>query len=263
MAECFRIPKFVPLALASVAQLRLVFRGSFQCRLATEAEPTDRKPGPAPADGIIRFSKPVQLRSALMDPWEDVKVTLVESSFSRDRLTMGGGKPGPGVDPLVGKVVSLGPARFDTRLGKSYRSPAGIPCEEAISGLSLNIGGGLVTAEPDNPPPLCARKDPDVKPWSAEYQTRKPGLVEVHRKRMDPARRDTLERIDHLADGFEEVGTYVGPLKNFRCNAASRFNPKNWFETPFHWTIDMTFFRYDADTLTGRVDGQIYATAQF
>jgi hypothetical protein len=88
---------------------------------------------------------------------------------------------------------------------------------------------------------------------------------------MDPVRRDYMEElredgrfrgVQKSAYEFYQRATYIGPLTNVRCNINSKFNPKNWIDIPFEWTIDLTFFRYDHDTLTGRVDGQIYATAK-
>jgi hypothetical protein len=88
---------------------------------------------------------------------------------------------------------------------------------------------------------------------------------------MDPVRKAYLEEvrdsdgefrnISESAYEFYQMGGYVGPLTNVRCNINSSFNPKKWLDVPFKWTIDMTFFRFDHDTLTGRVEGQIYAEA--
>jgi hypothetical protein len=81
----------------ALKQVRLLFAGSFQCRLATNPDPIgsffsdpfgELRPPPALGwtydynearfDRIIRCREPVQLRSALMDPFEPVKVTSVE-----------------------------------------------------------------------------------------------------------------------------------------------------------------------------------------
>src|SRR5262245_33040677 len=99
MPEVPRIEKKVgPMVLA---MMRIAFSGSFQCRLATEGDGTDHKPTDKKGvygqfsvgqtfayreqefDRFILFSKPVQLRNALLDPWEDVKVTSVEVNTTR------------------------------------------------------------------------------------------------------------------------------------------------------------------------------------
>jgi hypothetical protein len=285
MAKVPKLEKVAPLVFDAVMMMRLVFSGSFQCRLATEGdgtdyEPTDRKGvygkisvgqtfafREAKFDRVIRFCDPVTLRNALMDPWEDVRVTGVEVNTTRAKLTMGGGgRLTPTGDPLLGNVVSLGKkTMFDTAAGRANGG------REAILGLSLSIGGGLFTAEGGDPAPVAKTLDQGLNAWTAEYQTRKPQLIKEFRDRMDPVRRDHMEELREDGDfrqiqnssyEFYLTASYIGPLKNVRCNINSKFNPKNWIDIPFDWTIDLTFFRYDHDTLTGRVEGQIYATAK-
>ncbi|RAJ90043.1 hypothetical protein LX87_05569 [Larkinella arboricola] len=111
------------------------FAGSFQCRLGTNPDPTTTPDTPAvssptdpfgdirrPAalgwtfpysesrfDGIIRCQQPVELRNALIDPFEPVKVTGIE--VKPESLGPLGFElpfqPVP-VDPLLGLPVSLG-----------------------------------------------------------------------------------------------------------------------------------------------------------
>jgi hypothetical protein len=281
MADAPEVPQIEKkIGPVAIVLARALFSGSFQCRLATQPDPTTFSPTDKEGklgvtglgwtfayrekafDRVIRFSNPVQLRNALMDPWEDVKVKSVEVNTTRGRLTMGGGLTPVG-DPLVGQVVSLGDAKFDTKLGASFTA------REAISGLSLSIGGGMLTAQAGTIPPLCQVMNADVRAWAQEYEVRKPKLIEIAKSQMDPVRREYLENKmfqNHLPDGlpysFDESGDYIGELKNLRCTSASAFDPKKWLDIPFTWTIDLTFFRYDGDTLTGRVAGQIYAAAR-
>jgi hypothetical protein len=268
----------------AAAKVRLAFSGSFQCRLAVENDGTDHKPtdrkgvyGTISAgqtfayreeefDRKIRFSKPHYLREALMDPWQDVKVDWLEVNTTRAKATLGAGGLTRVTDPIIGQVVSLGDAKFHTRTGAKYSS------REAIIDLSLSIGQGMFTAAPDIPPPLCKQFDPDVKDWAEEYLQRKPKLVQQFGSRMDPVRKACFEELRD-SDGvsryvhecaylFYEVGTYSGKLRNVRCMGSSNLDQRKWLDVPFEWSISLTFFRYDCDTLTGRVEGQICAAAK-
>src|SRR5262249_25953024 len=164
---------------------RILFSGSFQCRVATSGAPTPGGPtdtdgksgahpdswtfayGEQPFDRVVRFSNPVQLRNALIDPWEDVRVNSVEVNSTRGRLPAGAGlRRVP--DPLVGKVVSLGDAKLDDTLGVTLGG------KEAIVDLALDIGGGLFTADPADPPPVLKDYDPGLTHWAREYELRKP-----------------------------------------------------------------------------------------
>jgi hypothetical protein len=73
-----------------VDKLKFEFNGSFQCRLSTDPAPATASPknpatdpgwtfayGETKFDRIIRLSSPVSLRSALVDPWQDTKVSKV------------------------------------------------------------------------------------------------------------------------------------------------------------------------------------------
>jgi hypothetical protein len=173
VAKVPKLEKVAPLVFDAVVMVRLVFSGSFQCRLATEGdgtdyEPTDRKGvygkmsvGDTFAyrepkfDRVIRFCDPVALRNAMMDSWEDVRVSAVEVNTTRAKLTLGGGgRLIPTGDPLLGNVVSLGKkTMFDTKAGYRYGG------REAILGLSLSVGGGLFTADGGDPPPVSKRFD--------------------------------------------------------------------------------------------------------
>jgi hypothetical protein len=259
---------------------RILFSGSFQCRLATSEVPTpagltdaEGKPGgnsdgwtfaygEQPFDRVVRFSNPVQLRNALLDPWEDVMVNSVEVNTIRARGPAGAGlRRVP--DPLVGKIVSLGDAKLDDKLGPEFGG------KEAMVDLALDIGGGLFTAGPAHPPPVLKDYDPGVKHWAREYELRKPRLIESFGSQMDPARKkywDNEQSPGRIPDGlpysFQARGTFVGKLTNVRCSPASVFDPTKWSDLPLTWTLDVTFFRFDGDTLTGRVAGQLYAAAK-
>jgi hypothetical protein len=285
--------KIGQLVMDAAVKVRLAFSGSFQCRLATESDGTDHKPTDPkgvygtlsvgttyafrePAfDRVIRFSQAemlshlperLPLREALMDPWQDVKVDWLEVNTTRAKATLGGGGLTRVTDPIIGQVVSLGKfAKFDTHTGTINSA------HEAIIDLSLGIGGKMFTADPDIPPPLCKRFDPDVTDWKDEYLQRKPKLVQQFGSKMDPVRKAIFEQLRDT-DGepeyihkcgyqFYEVGTYTCKLKNVRSMGSSNLDQRKWLDVPFEWSISLTFFRYDCDTLTGRVVGEIRAAA--
>src|SRR5262249_12331190 len=212
------------------------------------------------------FSKPRQLREALMDSWQDVKVDSLEVNTTRAKATFGGGGLTRVTDPIIGQVVSLGElAMFDTHTGSIYS------CKEGIINLSLSIGGGMFKADPDIPPPLCKAFGPQVKDWAEEYQQRKPKLVQQFGRKMDLLRKAYLEEIRE-SDGefgyireisylFYQLGTYSGKLRNCRSMGPPNPDQQERLDVPFEWSISLTFFRYDCDTLTGRVEGEICAAA--
>jgi hypothetical protein len=275
---------FGPLVTNAALKVRLAFSGSFQCRLATNHDDTTWKPTDKKGvygtlsvgttfayreeafDRIIRFSRPHQLREALMDPWQDVKVDWLEVNTTRAKATLGSGGLTRVTDPIIGQVVSPGDlAMFDTRTGGNYS------CHEAIINLSLSIGGGMFKADADIPPPLCKVIGPDVKDWAEEYLQRKPKLLQQFGSKLDPLRKACFEEkretdgesryMHECAYLFFEMGTYSGKLRNVRSMGSSNLDQRKWLDVPFEWSISLTFFRYDCDTLTGRVEGQIYAAA--
>jgi hypothetical protein len=279
------VNKLGPLVMDAAVKVRLAFSGSFQCRLATDNDGTDWKPTDRrgeygtlsvgqtyafhehPFDRKIRFSKPDQLREALMDPWQDVTVEWLEVNTTRAKVPVGGGGLTRVTDPIVGQVVSLGEfAMFDTHTGGTYN------CHEAIINLSLSIGGKMFTADADFPPPLCKAFGPFVRDWAEEYQQRKPKLVQQFGSKMDRLRKACLEVIRESSGEFDYIntisylfyimGAYPGKLRNVRSMGSSKLDQRKWQDVPVEWWISLTFFRYDCDTLTGRVEGQIYAAAK-
>src|SRR5687768_8115587 len=109
-----------------IKQLRIRFEGSFQCRLATERDPTNASPkdpyGTAAEgwtfaykerkfDRIIRTFSPVELRTAPLAAWESVRVKTIEKDEGV------GFKPVASSDVLYGLLVGFGAAKFDTKAG--------------------------------------------------------------------------------------------------------------------------------------------------
>jgi hypothetical protein len=253
---------------SSTDHYRVLFAGSFQCRLATSNDltntsPTDRTgvygtkgDGDTFAyrerrfDRIIRLSKPVDLRGGLIDGWGDCAVEKVQ-------VDEGSGLTDDPDDPLVGEVVSLGNAKFDTHAGNK------VGAQEAIIDFKLTIGNGLLTASAAGNL-LCDVRRPDTNSWRVDYNTKK--NMALHPAVVDPERakefnRGSRQGGEHAnAYVFAESGEYKGPLQNVAFHVDLRIvkpglaDPKD-----FDWKLSLFFLRYDLDTLTGLVNGELAA----
>jgi len=265
--------------------IRITFAGSFQARLATNRDHTGSSPKvPAPEDGnlkalgrgwtfaydeldfdrVIRLSSPVQLRSALVDPWEDTKITKVEVSASA--LGMVGGYWGPMVafpgDPLVGQVVSFGDAKFSEKKG-------GGQGYEVLDEFAFSIGGSRFTARQAQLTKMAGVNGRDE--WRSHYLKTKTQQLAGALAAMHPARRTRLTEMysgDKNKAGAipRHIGTYssfyaaesdmpnipltqVGLRGNFGILSDEKLANK------LAWTLSLNFSRFDGDTLTGRVRG--------
>lgn len=250
-----------------IKQLKISFAGSFQARFATDSD----APGDSPTDPygdygtkgkgwtfaykekkfdrVIRLSGPVELRSALVDAWKDVVVTGVEADKGKGLASLP-------TDQLMSKAVSFGPAIFDTAAG------GGGVSFEALVGFKLSIGASIFQADPDPVPVLDGVKGANSA-WETEYKTKKPGLIAV--SGLDPVRAKVLK------DTYYE--TYAGffqlrcPSKTSKLKGVTFKGPKGVLvdldppaATKYKWTIDLAFYRWDGDTLTGQTDGTVTAT---
>ena len=171
-----------------ILKLWLTFAGSFQCQLATDGDGTNDSPTDPegsygkkskgwtyaykekPFDRLIRLSKPVDLRTALVDPWMDTKVYSV--LVTRDPPPKGFPMPVPVSEPadIIGLVVSLGSAKFDTDAG------GGAVTKDAIIDFTFNLGGTDFTAVPNDLPQLMgmsAMGGKEMVDWQSEYRTKK------------------------------------------------------------------------------------------
>lgn len=157
--------------LTAVAQPAVRFRGTFQCRLATDPDafddpwghdssfgmyavqgPDPGHPDEPPLDRIIRFSNPVATRPFC--PTVGVRVTAIEAQVGGAAVRFEAG------DPLLGQPVVLGPeCVFDGR--NRQFAPDGF---EPIANFRLSIADvftgasapALPRATPDDPPPSTA-----------------------------------------------------------------------------------------------------------
>jgi hypothetical protein len=153
--------------LTAISRPALRFRGSFQCRLATDPDPFDHprgenssfgvyavegpdagNPDEPPLDRIVRFHDAVALRP-FCDPI-GVAVTAVEAQVGGTVTTFSVG------DALIGEPVRLGPdCKFDGR-NRTF-APDGF---EPISDFRLEIGSvfsgasaaAVARPSPDDPP---------------------------------------------------------------------------------------------------------------
>jgi hypothetical protein len=263
----------------ALKQVRITFAGSFQCRLATDPDPTSssrshpygdiRQPpaigwtfdyNEAPFNRVIRCHSPVQLRSALLDPFEPVRVTRLETQskslgpFEMPWVTVP-------ADPLLGQTVSLGDqAVFDSQAG-------GGASFEAVLNCKLSIGT-LLTAVPTAPPRLTGiLRKPE---WVAEYNLRKPAAIAgaVATGGMATTRQKVLTEPSSIPFAppprFENYAQFFGAQEETQpVGAEIDFIPAGatgvmaQLLLGWSWTLSLTFSRFDGDTLTGRMTGTL------
>jgi hypothetical protein len=263
-----------------IRSIIIKFGGSFQCRLAVGRDGSDTSPtdpdgvygtrGAGEGDGrhatyayrenpfdrIIRFSDPVDLRSALVDPWEDTRVSAVLLGADLDLEDDVG-------NSMKGQVVSLGSTPKFEEDGP-YN----------IIDLSFSIGGGTFFAGlPTGPVPQRIIMEDGGKELFNEYMIKKQKLLQT--STLDPVREQVLKSFNPF---FHEDGVmaYAGIFRKFsqyefyfipsstrlpRPISHKKFGttdqPQNYY-----WYASFRFGRWDGDTLTGRVSGTLIASHQ-
>ena len=273
--------------------LTLKFEGFFQCRLATDPDPTDDRrgisgptftaPGEADLDRIIRLQDPVNLR--LPFRYEDfgVNVTTVEKN----------GAPIAG-HPLIGADVELlDGAKFEGRnfiIAGTGREP--------IDPFHICITGGGITLsrkdlwDPQNPslgilqvsPDLLARRQPSFVVQDPEVQEamgvlapeqyrqdRRNYLLSILNGYTDPIKRAACQkRIDFLNKDNEgyagitmmaQIVLTVKETFKFEINGPAQVSDPNRVlgtvgTTPF-WPIEFWMGGYDCDTMVGYMRGKL------
>lgn len=264
--------------MAVFSQIRFTFAGSFQCRLATERDPTNssrsdpfgdislpKSEGWTFAyneqsfDRIIRFQNPVQLRSALVDPFVPVQVTKIEvqpqSFFTGIELPW---QIVP-ADPLLGLPVSLGDqTMFDSVAGGG----AGF---EAILNCRVNFGDLLSITPVTSPILKGVERNPD---WENEYRLRKPLVLAPLMPFMDLTRFKVLTFNPSFPGLPQFVEFYAGAFSmkdEIRpVSAIIDFSPAGatglmaTMILGWSWTLNMAFTRFDGDTLVGHVEGNLW-----
>jgi hypothetical protein len=271
-------------------RIKISFAGSFQCRLATDPDDTATSPtvpctncklgdlgrgwtfawDEFPLDRKIRLSYPMQLRNALVDPWEDTRVAKVETaSYEQSPWTEVVG------DHLLGMTVSFGDAKFDAKKG-------GGTGYEVLIDFGFSIGGTKFTAQQaklTRMTGIYGRPD-----WRNEYLAIKPMRLGLNLKdpgtalpgtalaTMNPDRRKYLTQNPDTDPPYLPIkigvdySSYFGmesnmpkiPLTNVAITGitggilAVARQP-----AMFDWTLSLKFGRFDGDTLTGRIWGEL------
>ncbi len=259
-------------------EIGIHFAGSFQCRLATEPAPTNASPkiptivesggeegykngacfayDEKPFDRIIRLKKQDPVRNGGVDPWEPTKVTKVEVVHGFSLQTMRR-PPVQKPDTLIGQPVSLGSAKFDTKVGQSAGG------REGMIDLTFTIGDQIAffSADPKSQPVTPEFKNDkaiSVKEISAKKEAAIQGV------KLHPAREEYLTKhrgcflsvlfYDQFCDyEFELTNMHLKPF------AGSVIQDLHGFSDKYRWKLRIRFSRFDCDSLTGKVKGMLMA----
>jgi hypothetical protein len=250
---------------------------------ADDDDDTEKKPS---LDRVIRLSNPWWLRNLLVDPWEDTKVTLVEVS----RSLAPGMSPAPDKlsddlmlvpfqnDPLVGKVVSLGQAKFASLHPGGL---AGADGREVLADFAFSIGGMTFTAsqlgKTRGTGANALGKDVETyymqKKTALLYQLLNPdGSPVKGASFIHPARARYLTEYFDFAPHRKEDGAFP---RNIQSHASFFALDCNWPNIPLTqvqiraitgilplaqkenlaWKLSLNFSRFDADALAGKIKG--------
>jgi hypothetical protein len=277
-------------------KIKISFAGSFQCRLDTEHAPLDASPtewtdtfpdttggtfsyNEEPFDRVVRLSNPQALRNALVDPWEDTKVTVVEVSPAL-ALRMGPGTDEPvrGVAPderlvpvrtdsLVGQVVSFGEAK----LNAAEEAGAGGIGYEVFDDFAFSIGGMSFKAEQVGKTRMTGINPlPKAGAVRNGYKRKKKDGVKKALGTMHPARAKALSEYD-ISEPEDKGGCprhiqgYAGyfamqadmpdiPLTQVEVHGVGGVLSLTR-EANLVWKLSLNFSRFDGDTLTGKIKG--------
>jgi hypothetical protein len=296
-------------------RIKISFAGSFQCRLATDPDPTDSSPNePAPDsspfgtvgkgwtfayyeenfDRIIRLSNPHALRNAMVDEWQDTRITLVEASRSLGQYMspMQDAPLGDDIllmpvlsDPLMSQVVSLGQAKF------ASATPGGGTGDghEVLEDFAFSIGTMMFTAGQVGKTKGTGVNNlgPDVGTYYKKQKTAevekllgqlKPGSEKRKSKAdapkgpMHPARAWQLSEYFNYSGATAEDRAYPRNIQTLGSFFTMEANMPNipltrvqitggrgvaWMtrQAGLVWKLSLNFGRFDGDTLTGKVKG--------
>jgi hypothetical protein len=269
--------------------LDIILTGSFQARFATDPDIPTHSPycnkmyamsvepsgngyysqnssfswtlcyGETAFDRRIRLSKPVALRTLLMDTWEDVtpENILVERA---------GAKPASlNTDPLNGQIASLGADVFFWDPRTSPDNPdnptqgVGDLSKEELRNFRLSIGGVLTANSVATP---VNGGYGDVARWKVDYSTRKSQLAS--NQGVSPEARKWLLNapgwIDQYANFFQKWGAFPNiALKDVTLSQPDGVLKELGKPADFDWSLTAIFYRFDGDTLTGRFLGDLFA----
>jgi hypothetical protein len=260
--------------------VEVIFEGSFQCRLATDPDPTDATPtmpnkvpwgqqyfgtlygaggtfayDEVPFDRVIRLSKPVQLRSCLVDPWRDTRVTQV---LAGEGMDLGVAQ----ATPLNGALVSIGNEKPTPdnpgAMFSAHHVDHGKPGYEVMLNFHLNIGG-MVDADAHEP--VRTGISGTLPKWGDEFFTAKAQKYEaarvgMHLQRALFVKEHGINRTGHFIhyQVWDQIAIDQFNIRfNGNAGVVSQLNDV-WNA---QWRLALAFYRYDNDTLTGQVDGSL------
>ena len=194
-----------------------------------------------------------------MDPWTAVTVKTVESDNGS------GYRAVPSSDLLSGMIVTFGDAKFDTKAG------GGGVTREALADFSFHIGDPsfplpVIGAKPATTPVLDGVDGSDAS-WSKDYKARKPSLIKKASS-IDPERKKVLA--DTYFDSYESFFQLRCPTKPVKLKnvlfGKTVSGVLTKLDSPasskYDWTVQLAFYRFDGDTLTGICDGSLLAEHQ-
>ncbi|HEV3202376.1 MAG TPA: hypothetical protein VGZ73_30980 [Bryobacteraceae bacterium] len=240
--------------MAAIKVFQFGFFGSFQCRLATDPDPTASLRqstgwtydlGEAGFDRIIHLSSPVSLRSGLVGhPWADTKVIGIQTD------TGSGLKPVASGDPFMGKVISFGSAKFDSKAG-------GGASREALIGFEFSAGTMFKATAPA--PPQINTTVPNQAEQSRFVSDKTAfGSGLPTGPRADSYARSAgawaafytmMGTVDDAALDPPTITASSGSLKDVAAQMASKPTGKG------RWVIHIDFYHFDGDTLCGDCNG--------
>src|SRR5262249_47280223 len=152
-----------------------------------------------PFDRVVRLSNPHALRNAMVDPWEDTRVTMVEVSPSQaprvwpetdERLVP------VETDSLAGQVVSFGEAHVNA----AEEAGAGGIGYEVLDNFAFSIGGNSFKAEQAGKTRMTGIKPlPEAGSVLIGYRKKKKDEVKKGLGTMHPDRARLLSEYDIYA----------------------------------------------------------------
>jgi hypothetical protein len=247
------------LKMAAIKVFQFGFFGSFQCRLATDPDPTDAALrvdgwtfdlGEVGFDRIIRLSSPKSLRSGLYPhPWADTKVIGIQTD------TGAGLKPVAAGDPFMGQFISFGSdVKFDSKAG-------GGASKEALINFEFSAGKMFKATAPG--PPRITTTVPNVAEsalFDSVKKTFASGLPagSARKKSYDDrggawtAFYQMMGRVDDAKLNPPSITALSGSLKDVAAQMASK--PPASKGT---WVIHIDFYHWDGDTLCGDCNGWV------
>jgi hypothetical protein len=242
--------------MAAIKVFQFGFFGSFQCRLATDPDPTGSARqstgwtydlGEVPFDRVIRLSAPVRLRSGLYGrPWSDTKVIGIQTD------TGAGLKPVSPSDPFMSQVVSFGKiVMFDSAAG-------GGASKEALINFEFSAGTMFKATAPTAPSINTTNPNVAEGPgFDAAKTAFRAALPTPSARRASYSSQGAwtafyqlMGTVDDAALNPPTISAASGALKDVATQMASKPPASKG-----RWVIHIDFYHFDGDTLCGDCNG--------